>query len=83
MGKGKIPEGYCITHINGDIFNDKIENLKMIKMNEVNVRRNPERTYKIIFNLFYEEFSDSDIEEEYTKTLEKYKDFETPGEKYQ
>lgn len=31
----------------------------------------------------YEEFSDSDIEEEYTKTLEKYKDFETPDEKYQ
>ncbi len=37
--KEKIPEGYCITHINGDIFNDKIENLKMIKTSEVNVRR--------------------------------------------
>jgi len=39
MHNGKISEGYCISHINGNIFNDKIENLKMIKTSEVNVRR--------------------------------------------
>ena len=47
MHKEKIPERYCITHINGDIFNDNIENLKIIKTSEVNAVRSPSITVRV------------------------------------
>lgn len=49
MFNGKILDGYCITHINKDIFNDKIENLKMIKKSEVDVRKIRRNHFKGIY----------------------------------
>ncbi len=40
MFNGEIPPDYCVIHLDGDSFNDRIENLKLIKKNEKNARKN-------------------------------------------
>lgn len=64
--KGEVPAGYDVDHINGDTFDNRLENLQLLTHEEnIKKRSNPNNQYKILNKKLIEE----------RKLLKEYKDY--------
>lgn len=64
--KGEVPAGYDVDHIDGDTFNNSLDNLRILTHAEnIQRRSNPNNQYKIINKKLVEE----------RKLLKQYKDY--------